>query len=118
MPHYLLSVCYPADAVRPDDETIARIMDDVGALNADMIAAGAWVFTGGLHDPSTATVVSDEKGRIVVSDGPFIESKEQVGGITVVDVVDLDAALGWATRMATAIGVPIEVRPFEHAWTS
>lgn len=117
MPHYLLSVCYPAGAVRPDDDTIARIMVDVEAINADMIAAGSWVFSGGLHDPSTATVVTDDKGRIVMSDGPFIESKEQVGGITVVDVADLDAALRWASRMTTAIGVPIEVRPFEHAWT-
>jgi len=53
----------------------------------------------------------------VMSDGPFIEAKEQIGGITVVDVADLDAALGWASRLATAIGVPIEVRPFEHAFT-
>jgi hypothetical protein len=117
MPHYLLSVCYPADAVKPDDDTIARIMVDVEAVNADMIAAGAWVFTGGLHEPSTSTVVTDDKGRVVVSDGPFIESKEQIGGITVVEVDDLDAALGWASRLTAALGVPVEVRPFEHAWT-
>jgi hypothetical protein len=117
MPHYLLSVCYPGDAVQPDDGTIARIMADVEAINADMIAAGSWVFSGGLHDPSTATVVTDDKGRVVLSDGPFIESKEQVGGITVVDVADLDSALGWASQMTKAIGVPIEVRPFVHAWT-
>ena len=118
MPHYLLSVCYPAGAVQPDDATLARIMDDVGALNAEMIAAGVWVFTGGLHDPSTATVVTDENGDIVVHDGPFIESKEQVGGITVIEADDLDAALGWAGRMSTAITVPIEVRPFAQAFTS
>jgi len=118
MPHYLLSVCYPADAVRPDDDVLARIMDRVAALNTEMISAGVWVFAGGLHDPSTATVVTDEDGEIVVHDGPFIESKEQVGGLTVVEVADLDAALGWAARMATAITVPIEVRPFEHAFTS
>ena len=118
MPHYLLSICYPADATRPDDDTLARIMADVGAINADMIAAGSWVFSGGLHDPSTATVVTDARGSVVMSDGPFIEAKEQVGGITIVDVADLDAALGWATRMTAAMGIPIEVRPFEHAWTS
>ena len=118
MPHYLLSVCYPADAEQPDDDTLSRIMADASALNAEMIAAGVWVFTGGLHDPSTATVVTDENGDIVVHDGPFIESKEQVGGITVVEVEDLDAALGWAARMSTAITVPIEVRPFAHAVTS
>lgn len=117
MPHYLLSICYPADAVRPDDEALTRIMADVEAINADMIAAGSWVFSGGLHDPSTATVVTDTSGSIVVSDGPFIEAKEQVGGITIVDASDLDAALGWASRMTAAMGIPIEVRPFEHAWT-
>ena len=118
MPHYLLSVCYPVGTVPPDDDTLARIMDDVSALNAEMIAAGVWVFTGGLHDPSTATVVTDEKGEIVVHDGPFIESKEQVGGITVIEVDDLDVALGWAGRMSSTMTVPIEVRPFAHAFTS
>ena len=117
MPHYLLSICYPADAARPDDDDLTRIMADVAAINADMIAAGSWVFSGGLHDPSTATVVTDTRGSVVMSDGPFIESKEQVGGITIVDAADLDAALGWASRMTSAMGIPIEVRPFEHAWT-
>jgi hypothetical protein len=117
MPHYLLSICYPTDATRPDDDTLARIMEDVGAINADMIAAGSWVFSGGLHDPSTATVVTENAGGLVMSDGPFIEAKEQVGGITIVDAADLDAALGWASRLTAAMGIPIEVRPFEHAWT-
>jgi hypothetical protein len=118
MPHYLLSVCYPADAVRPDDDRIAKIMTNVAALNADMMQAGVWVFAGGLADPSTATVVTDDNGDVVVHDGPFIESKEQVGGLTVIEATDLDAAMHWATRMAQAITVPIEVRPFEHAFTA
>jgi hypothetical protein len=118
MPHYLLSVCYPADAVRPDDEALARIMADVATLNAEMNEAGVWVFAGGLAEPSTATVVTDHDGEVVVHDGPFIESKEQVGGLTIIEAADLDAALHWATRMSHAITVPIEVRPFEHASTA
>jgi hypothetical protein len=116
MPHYLLSVCYPAGAVRPDDATLERIFADVAALNAEMQRAGVWVFAGGLHDPSSATVVTDRDGTVVMTDGPFIEAKEQVGGITIVAVDDLDAALDWASRTARAIGVPIEVRPFEQAF--
>ena len=112
MPHYQLSVCYPADATQPAPAELDGIMQRVGALNADMKAAGAWVFGGGLHDASSSTVVVAHDGEITMTDGPFIESKEQVGGITIVDAADLDAALGWATRMTTAIGVPIEVRPF------
>lgn len=118
MPHYLLSVCYPADAVRPDDARLSAIMADVAALNAEMIEAGVWVFAGGLADPSTATVVTDDQGDPVVHDGPFLETKEQVGGLTVIEVADLDAALHWATKMSQAIPVPIEVRPFEHGFTS
>ena len=118
MAKYLLSVCYPAGASQPAPAALQRIMGDVMALQSEMKSAGVWVFSGGLAAASSATVLRHEGGDIMLVDGPFVESKEQVGGITVVDVVDLDAALGWATRMATAIGVPIEVRPFEHAWTS
>ncbi|MBI1378222.1 MAG: hypothetical protein GC157_12170 [Frankiales bacterium] len=116
MPHYLMSVCYPADAVRPDDERLARIFADVDALHRQMRDAGVWVFSGGLHDPSSATVVVDRDGDPLLTDGPFIEAKEQVGGLTILELPDLDAALEWGRRMSHAIGVPIEVRPFEHAW--
>ncbi len=114
MPQYLLSVCYPADAVRPAPEALARIMTGVAALDAEMVSAGAWVFGGGLHDPSTATVVTDLDGETVMTDGPFLESKEQIGGVSIIDVADLDEALGWAGRLASVITVPIEVRPFVH----
>jgi len=113
MPRYLLSICYPADGVQPPPDELAAIMTRVAQIKADMKDAGVWVFDGGLHDASSATVVEDRDGEITMTDGPFIESKEQVGGISVVDVDDLDAALGWAARNATAIGVPIEVRPFQ-----
>jgi len=113
MPNYLLSVCYPADATQPPPAELAAIMTRVGSLSAEIRAAGVWVFGGGLHDPSSATVVEDRDGEVVLTDGPFIESKEQIGGITVIDVADLDTALEWGARQAAAIGVPIEVRPFQ-----
>ena len=113
MTRYLLSICHPADAVRPEPEQLAEIMRRVDVVDADLRAAGAWVFAGGLHDPASATVVDTRSGEPVVTDGPFLETKEMVGGIAVIDAADLDAALGWATRMADAIGQPIEVRPFQ-----
>jgi hypothetical protein len=113
MPNYLLSVCYPVDATPPPPDELAAIMTRVGLLRADMQSQGVWVFGGGLHDPSSATVVEDRDGVVTMTDGPFIESKEQIGGITIIDVPDLDAALAWGVRKAAAIGVPIEVRPFQ-----
>jgi hypothetical protein len=115
MPMYLLSVCYQPDAQQPPPEELDRIMADVAALNEEMAAEGVWVFGGGLHDASTSTVISDHDGKVVLTDGPFIESKEQIGGLSIINTADLDAALGWAGRMSAAITVPIEVRPFQHA---
>lgn len=113
MSHYLLSICHPADAVRPEPDELDAVMRRVAVVDADLRAAGAWVFAGGLHDPSTATVVDTRGAGPVMTDGPFVETKEQVGGIVVIDVADLDAALGWAERLSDAIGQPIEVRPFQ-----
>lgn len=112
MKQYLLSVCYPAGGTPPPSDRLQKIMQDVHAINRDMQAAGAWVFSGGLHPANTATVLRQQGGGIVTTDGPFIESKEQIGGITILKAADLDAALGWGRRLAQAIGVPIEVRPF------
>lgn len=112
MKQYMLSICYPADGTPPPPDTLARIMRDVHAIQADMQAAGVWVFSGGLYPSNTATVLRHQGGGIVMTDGPFIESKEQIGGITIVKVADLDAALGWAGKLARAIGTPIEARPF------
>jgi hypothetical protein len=115
MPLYLLSVCYPADAVQPAPEALAAIMRDVGAVRDELVASGAWVFGGGLADPSSATVVrADRDTDAVLTDGPFLETKEQIGGITVIEAVDLDEALVWATKQAVALTVPVEVRPFLH----
>ena len=112
MKQYLLSVCYPAGATQPPPDALQKITRDVNALRQEMQSAGAWIFSGGLHAPSAATVVRDQAGKVVTTDGPFIESKEQIGGITILQAPDLDAALAWARKMARAIGVPIEVRPF------
>jgi hypothetical protein len=115
MKQYLLSVCYPAGATPPPADVLQRIMRDVVAVQKEMQAAGVWIFSGGLHAPSTATVVSEQAGKVLTTDGPFIESKEQIGGITVLQAPDLDAALAWARKLTHVIGVPIEVRPFtEH----
>jgi hypothetical protein len=89
-------------------------MRELDAVNRDLKAAGAWVFAGGLHQPSTATVVRFKDGDVLMTDGPFAEAKEFLGGITIIDVPDLDAALVWATRIARATTLPIEVRPFHE----
>jgi hypothetical protein len=112
MKQYLLTVCYPADATQPEPEKLQKIMRDVSALQKEMQAAGAWVFSGGLYPANTATVLRHQGGAIITTDGPFIESKEQIGGITVLQAADLDAALDWARKLARATTTPIEVRPF------
>jgi hypothetical protein len=112
MKQYLLSVCYPAGGTPPPPEVLERIMRDVGAIQSDMKAKGVWVFSGGLTDSGSATVVRERGGEIVMMDGPFIEAREQIGGVTVLMSPDLDGALEWARRLTQAIGVPIEVRAF------
>jgi hypothetical protein len=73
--------------------------------------AGAWVFTAGLHAASAATVVRVKEGQPLVTDGPFAEGKEHIGGFTIIEAPDLDGALGWARKLARATTLPIEVRP-------
>lgn len=115
MKQYLLSLYHPdvgPDA--PPPENIDQIMSDVAALNDELRGAGAWVFAGGLHPSSTATVVRLEGDDVLVTDGPFIESKEHIGGFWVIKARDLDAALRWATKATRACTIPIEVRPFQE----
>ena len=88
-------------------------MRELDAVNREIEAAGSWVFAGGLHPPSTATVARFEDGEVLLTDGPFVEGKEFLGGITIIDAPDLDAALGWASKIARATTLPIEVRPFQ-----
>jgi hypothetical protein len=89
-------------------------MKDVVAVREEMQAAGVWVFAGGLHPPSTATVLRPRGGEILTIDGPFAEGKEHVGGFSVVKAPDLDAALEWGRKLARATTLPIEVRPFKE----
>ena len=112
MTHYLLSV-YQPDGPAPPDVDLTQIRKDLDALNDEVKAAGAWVFGGGLHAPTTATVLRSSSGEVVITDGPYTEGKEHLGGFTVISAPDLDAALEWARRFAHIIApLPIEVRPF------
>jgi hypothetical protein len=112
MKQYLLSVYQPEGPV-PPPEVLERISGDLDALNQDLKAAGAWVFAGGLHAPSTATVVRLKDGEVLTTDGPFAEGKEHLGGFTIVKAPNLDAALEWGRRLTRATTLPVEVRPFQ-----
>ncbi len=113
MNQYLLSICYPAGSTQPSPAALEAIMKDVAAVGEEMKDAGVWVFAAGLHAPDTATVVRVTGGEVLTTDGPFIESKEQIGGICVIKAVDLDAALKWGAKMSRAVTVPVEVRPLK-----
>jgi hypothetical protein len=91
---------------------LQRIMRDVVTLRDEMKAAGAWVFSGGLHDASTATVLRLKGNDVLTTDGPYVEGKEHLGGFTIIKAPDLDAALAWARKTAQVVPLPIEVRPF------
>jgi len=110
---YMLSVVEP-DGPMPPPEFLAKVMRDVEEFRTEIKAAGAWVFNGALHPPSTATVVRMKEGEALMTDGPFAEGKEHIGGFMIIKAPDLDAALGWAKKMARAIPLPIEVRPFRE----
>jgi hypothetical protein len=114
MTRYLLSVIQPNPEGSPPPANLDEIMANLDSLNAEMKAAGAWVFAGGLHGPSTATVLRAHGDEVVVTDGPFAEGKEHLGGFTIVDAPDLDAALEWGRKLARATTLPIEVRPFQQ----
>ena len=111
MQHYLLSI-YQPDGGTPPPGLLEKVMRDLDTLNQEIRAAGAWVFTGGLHPADTATVVRVSGGEALTTDGPYAEGKEHLGGFWVIRAPDLDAALGWARRAAEATTLPIEVRPF------
>src|ERR1700682_5590518 len=112
MKQYLLSI-YQPDGDRPAPEVLEKVMRDVDALIQEAKSAGAWVFNGGLHAPSTATVVRIQDGEALMTDGPFAEGKEHIGGFLVIKAADLDSALEWGRKAARAITLPIEVRPVQ-----
>ncbi len=113
MTQYLLSVYMVEGAEEPAPAEIEQMYKDVDAVNNEIKAAGAWVFAGGLHPANTATVVRVADGEILTTDGPFPETKEQLGGFWVIEAPDLDAALAWAAKATRACRAPVEVRPFQ-----
>ena len=110
MPRYLLSI-YQPDGDPPPPEILDPIMRNADALREEMKAAGAWVFSVGLHVASTATSVRLQQGETVITDGPYPEGKEHIGGFIIVEAPDLDAALEWGRKATRALTLPIEVRP-------
>jgi hypothetical protein len=114
MTQYLLAVHSVEGEPMPSQEQIQRAYKDVDALNGELQSSGVWVFAGGLQPPSSATVVRAQGGQVVTTDGPFAETKEQLGGFWVIDVADLDAALEWARKATVACAAPVEVRPFQE----
>ena len=114
MARYLLSVHSVEGEVREpmSDEEMQQSWKQVGTLEREMKSRGAWVFSGRLHEPETATVVRIADGKVLTTDGPFAESKEHLGGFYIIEATDLDAALGWASKVTRVIRAPIEVRPF------
>ena len=114
MTQYLLSVYIDESAEPPSEEVMQKAYRDVEALNQKIKDAGAWVFAGGLHPTSSATVVRSENGQVLTTDGPYAESKEQLGGFWVIEAPDLDAALRWAEQATVACLAPVEVRPFQE----
>jgi len=115
MKQYLLAV-YSGEGgqdVRSEEE-VQRSYQEVDAFNSEIRAAGAWVFGGGLLPASTATVVRAQGGRVITTDGPYAETKEQIGGFWVIRAAGLDEALDWAAKGAAAASWPVEVRPFQE----
>ena len=114
MAHYLLAAHSVEGEVRDPmtPEEMQRSFQQVINLEKEMKTAGAWVFSGRLHEPDTATVVRVSNGQLLTTDGPFVESKEHLGGFYIINAEDLDAALGWACKVTAATNAPIEVTPF------
>jgi len=113
MTQYLLSAHSVEGEVR-DPMTVEQMQQSykqVSTLEAEMKSKGAWVFSARLHEPETATVVRVVNGELLTTDGPFVEAKEHLGGFSLIDAEDLDAALGWAAKVTRCIGSPIEVWP-------
>jgi hypothetical protein len=111
---YLLSVHAVEGAPPPAPEERATVYAAVGDFNSKLRAARAWVFAGGLEPPDTAAVVRASAGvDTVITDGPFTEGKEHIGGVWVIEAAGLDAALAWASEASAACRLPVEVRPFQ-----
>ncbi|MDQ6615351.1 MAG: YciI family protein [Actinomycetota bacterium] len=113
MKHYLLAV-HDVGGEAPPAEEMQETYKAVDVFNGELQARGAWVFAGGLHPADTATVVRVQGGEVLTTDGPFAETKEQLGGFWIIKATDLDEALAWAAKGAAACHGPVEVRPFQE----
>lgn len=113
MAQYMLSAHSVEGEVREPmtEQEMRDSYKEVALLEQEMKSACVWVFVGRLHEPDTATVVRIADGEVLTTDGPFVESKEHLGGFYIIEAPDLDAALGWATKVTRAVNTPIEVRP-------
>ncbi len=108
---YLLSIMQP-EGPPPAPEALGRIMQDVDTMVQETKAANVWVFNGSLTPPASATVIRLRGDNVLLSDGPFAESKEFIGGFLIIRAEDLDAALAWGGKLGRATTLPVEVRPF------
>jgi hypothetical protein len=114
MTQYLLSVHSVQDAPDRTPDEMQKAYQCVNEFNAQLQAAEAWVFAGGLLPPASATVIREKEGQLLLTDGPFVEGKEHIGGVWVIEAADLDAALNWAAKATRACGEAVEVRPFQE----
>lgn len=113
MKTYLITL-YSRPGPPPPEVDLTRIMADLEVVNSDIRAAGGWVFAGGLGALEAATTIRTpaDGAAQLVTDGPFLEAKEHLGGLSIVQAQDYDIALGWAKRIGKATGLPVEIRPF------
>ncbi|MGO8862656.1 MAG: YciI family protein [Acidimicrobiales bacterium] len=114
MPQYLLAVHSVEGQAPPSTEQMEKMQADVGKFNSELQDNQAWVFAGGLLPVETATVIRNTDGEVLMTDGPFAEAKEHLGGFWIIDADDLDAALRWAAKGSAACQGPVEVRPFQE----
>jgi hypothetical protein len=112
MPQYLLSI-YQPDGDPPPAQVLEPIMARLSEWEGRLKAAGSWVFAAGLLPASTATVLRTGDGEVAITDGPFTEGKEHLGGFTVIEAGDLDAAMTWGQQLAEITSLPIEIRPVQ-----
>lgn len=110
---YLLGVHHGDEITFPEGVTVEQVVADVDAFNAKLTEQGAWVFGGGLMPASSATVIDATGDEKIVTDGPYLESKEYLGGFWVIAAADLDEAMRWGAEASAACHGPVEVRPFQ-----
>jgi hypothetical protein len=113
MTQYLFAVHMVEGEPVPSEEEAQKMFRQVDEFNKEVMDSGAWVFAGGLHPATSATVVRVQDGEVLTTDGPFAETKEQLGGFWVLEAPDLDAALALAAKASAACMAPVEVRPFQ-----